>query len=98
MSLELLTPEQRLEFHVKMDAVSTQGWVTDFPVQATVGPVTHGRVWWAGIYRQLLEEDAKRRNSVPELTPKEVRDQLLDEVVRRITEADNDDIILILAG
>ncbi len=96
MSLELLTPEQRLEFQTKMDAVSLTGVWLPFPKTTT--PATHGRVWWAGIYHQLLEEEARKRGTPAARLPNKVRATLLDEVVRRITEADDDDLMLILAG
>ena len=94
-TIQIITKEDHIQIHHKMDAINLQGVWLNFPGIATLG---HAKVA-AGIYLQLLREEqekAKRRKRRRKETAKEMRNRLLKEVERRIIEKDDDDLLLIL--
>jgi hypothetical protein len=89
--------EALLEVRQKFDAVNLQGVWPNFPTQDEAPGPSPRLTWAAGVYLQWLEEWRRRNRERYLPPPREVRRQLLDEIVRRVQEQDNDDLALILS-
>lgn len=87
---------REMEYLQKMDAVNLQGIWLNFPVVTSSGKWKIGATIYLELLRAEMEEVRKGKRIVE--SPEQIRKRLMQEVERRITEQDNDDLFVILVA